>query len=178
MATSRIALGKARVAMVKGERVAEGMLYDPEGVPTTDPSAMFREPSGALVPFGEHKGSGLALMCELLAGGLSGGGTIQPENPRGPGIYNHMFAVVVDPDRLIDRAWLAREIDALVAYVKSARRAPGVDEILVAGDPERRQRTERRANGIPLAEGAWRGIVAAAAGVGVAAEELEAIRSG
>jgi uncharacterized oxidoreductase len=178
MATSKIALGKARVAMVKGEPVPEGSLFDAAGEPSTDPSVLFDDPSGALLPFGEHKGSGLALMCELLAGGLSGGGTIQPEHPRGPGIYNHMFAVVVDPAQLIDRNWLAHEVDAMIAYVKSARREPSTEQILVAGEPERLQREARQAGGIPLAEGAWRGIVEAAGRVGVEANELEQIRQG
>lgn len=178
MATSKIAVGKARVAMVKGEAVPEGTVLDEHGNATTDPSVLFREPLGALLPFGEHKGSGLALMCELLAGGLSGGGTIQPEHPRGLGIYNHMFALVIDPGRLIDRAWLAHEIDALIAYVKSARREIPSQEILVAGEPERARRRERLQSGLPLAEEAWQGIVAAAQEVGVTAKELEAIRGG
>ena len=177
MATSRIALGKARVAMVKGEPVPEGAVLDADGEPTTDPSVLFREPPGALLPFGEHKGSGLALMCELLAGGLSGGGTIQPERPRGPGIYNHMFTIVVDPARLVDLSWLAHEVDAIVAYVKSSRRDADTERVQVAGDPERATGRERRRSGIPLAEGAWNGIVAAGEGVGVAPSELEAIRA-
>lgn len=178
MATSKIALGKARVAMVKGEGVPPGSVLDSDGRETTDPGVLFRDPPGALLPFGEHKGSGLALMCELLAGGLSGGGTIQPEHERGPGIYNQMFTLVVDPDRLVDRAWLAHEVRALIAYVKSSRRDTRSDQILVAGEAERISRQERQRSGIPLAEGAWRGIVAAGESVGVPAAELERFRSG
>ena len=51
------------------------LLIDNQGRATTDPSVMYKEPRGSLLPFGDHKGSGLMLMCELLAGGLSGGGT-------------------------------------------------------------------------------------------------------
>ena len=62
-------------------------------------------------------------MCELLAGGLSGGGTIQPENPRRESIVNNMFTILIDPARLVDTSWLSSEIDAMIAYVKSAQPA-------------------------------------------------------
>jgi LDH2 family malate/lactate/ureidoglycolate dehydrogenase len=64
-----------RVAMAKGETVPDGYLLDADGRPTGDPSVMFRTPLGALLPFGEHKGSALALAVELLAGALLGGFT-------------------------------------------------------------------------------------------------------
>jgi hydroxycarboxylate dehydrogenase B len=75
MATSRSALGKARIAMNSGVLAPEGSLLDSTGKPTRDPSVMFKQPPGALVAFGEHKGYGLGLFCELLAGVLTGGGT-------------------------------------------------------------------------------------------------------
>ena len=70
MATSKIAMGKSRVAYNKGLPVPEGSLLDGAGKPTTDPGCMWPERLGALVAMGEHKGSGLALICELFAGAL------------------------------------------------------------------------------------------------------------
>src|SRR4029450_2103420 len=72
MATSAIALGKVRVAFLKGEPVPDGVLVDAEGKPTNDAEVMYQAPFGALGPFGQHKGYGLALMCELLGGALAG----------------------------------------------------------------------------------------------------------
>tara|TARA_B100001123_G_C15276073_1_gene1012228 strand:- start:929 stop:1960 length:1032 start_codon:yes stop_codon:yes gene_type:complete len=155
MATSRIAIGKARVAMSKGDKLDPGMVVDSDGKPTTDPAVMYQSPRGALLPFGEHKGSGLALICELLAGGLSGGGTIQPQNPRQASIVNNMFAFLVDPTRLVDIEWLRAEIDATVAYVKSARPVTGAQPILVAGDKERIETAMRSADGIDVNDEAW-----------------------
>jgi len=155
MATSRIAIGKARVAMSKGDKLDPGMVVDSDGKPTTDPAVMYQSPRGALLPFGEHKGSGLALICELLAGGLSGGGTIQPQNPRQASIVNNMFAFLVDPTRLVDIEWLRAEIDATVAYVKSARPVTGDQPILVAGDKERIETATRSADGIDVNDEAW-----------------------
>ena len=111
MATSRIALGKTRVAFNKGQSLIEGLVIDHSGQPSTDPAVMaaymFPERSdnpqiGALTPVGDHKGYGLALFCELLGGMMSGGGTVQPEHSRKKSIINNMFTILIDPKRLID----------------------------------------------------------------------------
>ncbi len=173
MATSRIAMGKARVAMTGGVPLDEGLVIDAAGRGTTDPSVIFSEPRGALLPFGMHKGSGLALMCELLAGGLSGGGTIQPGNPRTGSIVNNMLAILVDPARLVDMDWLRAEIDATVAYVKSARPADPGTPVVVAGDPERASRERRAAEGVVLDDTAWTGLLEAGERLGLDRHEME-----
>jgi uncharacterized oxidoreductase len=98
MATSRIALGKVRVAANRGLPVPADSLLDAAGRPTRDGGVMFAEPRGAMIAMGEHKGSGLAILCELLAGALTGGGTVQPAHERAGGIINNMLSVVIDPD--------------------------------------------------------------------------------
>jgi hydroxycarboxylate dehydrogenase B len=70
MATSVVAMGKVRVARNKGEQMKPGILLDGAGKPTTDPGAMYRDPRGAVLTFGEHKGYALAFVCEMLAGCL------------------------------------------------------------------------------------------------------------
>jgi uncharacterized oxidoreductase len=178
MATSKIPLGKARVAMNRGVPVAAGMLLDPQGEPTTDPSVMFREPRGSLLPFGEHKGYGLAIFCELLAGVLAGGGTIQPENSRLGSIVNNMLTFVVDPRCLVDHAWMQAEIDAVVRYVKESPPAAAGGSVMVAGDPERKMLAERMAAGIPVEEATWEEIMQAGEGVGLSRSRLEAFARG
>ena len=74
-ATSKIAQGKTRVAFNKGVELEPGTMIDDRGEPTTNPRYTVVDPLGALLPFGEHKGSGLALICELLGGALAGGAT-------------------------------------------------------------------------------------------------------
>lgn len=168
MATSKIALGKARVAMNKGVPVADDEVIDHRGRPTTDPSVMFGESDrGALLPIGEHKGYGLGLACEILAGVLSGGGTIAPENERLGAIVNNMLTVVIDPARLVDLAWMRREIDAIVAYSQGSPALDPAEPVLIAGDPERSTAAERRAVGIPIDPRSWSDIVQAGATVGL-----------
>lgn len=176
MATSRIAFGKVKVAYNAGKRVPAGSLIDPYGKPTDDPGTMFADPHGALLPVGEHKGYGLALMCELLGGVLTGGGTMQPGNPRPGGIVNNMLTVIIDPDRLVDRAWLAGELDAMITFVKSSKPAVSGRPVRVAGEPERDAREERSRGGIPMDETTWEEIVQAAEKVGMTREQVEGMR--
>ena len=98
-ATSRIAHGKARVAVNKGEQVPQGYLIDHSGQPATDPSVVFDSPLGALLPFGDHKGAGIALMAEILSAGLGHGPTM-PETPHKAWIINSLFGIILDPSRL------------------------------------------------------------------------------
>jgi hydroxycarboxylate dehydrogenase B len=175
MATSKIAIGKARVARNKGVPVPEGSLLDPAGRPTRDAAVMFQEPRGAIIAMGEHKGSGLAIVCELLAGALTGGWTIQPGHPQAGGIVNNMLSVIVDPDVFGDRRQLMGEIDALIGYVKSARPRAGFDEVLVPGEPERRRRAELLAHGIDVDERTWTEILGAARTLGLADEQIDAL---
>ena len=172
MATSKIALGKARVALNRGEPVAPGQLLDPRGEPTRDPRVMFQEPRGALLPFGEHKGYGLGFFCELLAGVLAGGGSIQPGNPRQGSIVNNMLTFVVDPGRLVDHAWMQAEIDALVRYFKESRPVEPGGSVLVAGEPERRKFAERSRAGIEVEEVTWEEILVAGSEVGLSRSQL------
>ena len=142
MATTTIAAGKARVAFNKGVSVPDGSLIDAAGQPTNDPAAFIRDHTGALLSFGRHKGSGLAVMCEIMAGAIGGGQRADDE--RHGGILNSMLAIVIDLARLGDAAAIARDVEAVKTHIRSARVAPGFDEVLLPGEPERRTAAARR----------------------------------
>jgi hydroxycarboxylate dehydrogenase B len=170
MATTTIAFGKARVAHNRGVKVPEGALIDVDGQPTTDPEALVARHEGALLAFGRHKGSGLAVMCEIMAGALAGG--LRADQGKRGGIVNSMLAFVVDVSRLGDPASMAEHFAAVGAHIKAARAAPGFDEILVPGEPERRQAEQRGARGIEVDETSWAQICQAAASIGVTAADI------
>lgn len=164
-ATSRVAHGKARVAWLKGERVAGGSaMVDAEGRQTDDPSVLFTEPKGAQLPFGEHKGAGLALICSLLAGSLIGGPTEQ-HGPQGAAIVNGLLSIVIDPAALGAGRQLMDEIDPFVAWVKEAA-IPG-QAVKAPGDAERESRARRSREGIALDDGTLGQLREAAGSVGL-----------
>lgn len=162
MATTKVAQGKVRVAYNKGVPVPPDCLIDSKGTMTTDPSVMFEEPTGALMSVGAHKGYGLALICEVLAGGLSGGGTFLPERSDGWSIINNMLTIIVDPARLGDTGALYSEIDDFIRHVKASPPAPDVDEVMVPGDPERKSTALRSAEGLPVDDQTWEEMVQSA----------------
>lgn len=168
-ATSRIAFGKTRVAYNKGLHVPPGCLIDHQGAPTTDPTVMHEAPYGALRSFGEYKGYGLAAMCEIFAGALSGGFTTRAETiVTSNAIINCMLSVIIDPAAL-DAPNAQAEADAFVDWVKASPLMPDTERIRLPGEVELDCRNERSRHGIPVDAATWRQIREAAESVGVTA---------
>ena len=161
-ATSRVAMGKVRVAHNAGKKMLDGALLDHQGKPTTNPAVMYTEPKGVVLPFGEHKGSGLALVCELLAGAIVGSATVTTMTPPERGIINGMLSIVIDPAKLSTRDSMLAEIDAMISWVKSAKPSDPDMPVLIAGEPERMARAERMAKGVDVEDETWRQLLAIA----------------
>jgi hydroxycarboxylate dehydrogenase B len=170
MATSRIAMGKVRVARNKGEQIMPDTLLDEAGNPTTDPNVMYRRPRGALMTFGEHKGYALAFICEMLAGAVTGSGTMRPERQDAESVTNGMLEIVIDPARLTDQAWMKDEIAAMAGYITASPPRRESEPVLIPGDPERANRARRLQAGVPIDDETWREIALAARGVNVLIE--------
>ena len=152
MATSAIAFGKARVARNKGVPVPEGALIDGQGRPTTDPTTYVDTKAGALLAFGAHKGSGLAILCEVLGAALTGGATIAPHHERRDGILNSMLSFILDPRpsaipaQLRPRGRRHCRLGQGIAACPGLRRGPDAGRARAAGPraPPRRGRADRR----------------------------------
>ena len=101
-ATSQVAAGKVRVAHNKKTPMDPGLLIDSEGNATADPGVLYNAPYGAILPFGLHKGGGLAVICDILAGALTGGRTHSPRTIKkdGTDIINNMLSIIIDPDAM------------------------------------------------------------------------------
>jgi uncharacterized oxidoreductase len=169
-ATSRVAQGKMRVAHNEGRQVEPGYLIDERGRPTTNPGVVVvPQPGGmfgALLAFGEHKGYGMAVACELLGGALTGSGTWHRPADNQRAVINGMFTVIVDPRQLGTQQAFASEALAFVEWLKQSPPGSGSEGVMLAGEPERRARREREARGIALDDQTWGEIVAAGAKVG------------
>ena len=179
-ATSLVAEGKCLVAWAGGKKLPPGALIEPDGRLSTDPKTLYGEVpegavpnpqngAGAIRAFGDHKGSGLALMCELLAGAFTGSGCSGPEREM---IANGMLSIYMAVDRFHSGEGFAQELRRYVEWVKSARPSEPGGEVLVPGEVERRMRAARLADGIPLSDQAWNDILATGRKVGLGENRL------
>lgn len=173
MATTTVAAGKIFKAYLNGQpEIPAGWAFDANGVPTTNAEAAYK---GLLMPLGGYKGSGLAMMVEVLCGVL-GGGAMANElggiRYRGKLVRVSQTFLAIDIARFMPVEEFTARMEKLVGIIKSTPAAPGYDEVLVAGDPEWRIEAQRLRDGVPIAEGNWENLCKAATSVGVAVPAL------
>jgi hydroxycarboxylate dehydrogenase B len=179
-ATSIVAEGKVLVASRGGKKLPKGALIDGDGTLSEDPAVLYgphsaegardhTKGSGAIRAFGEHKGSGLAFICELLGGALTGNGATAPDRR----FANGMLAFYVDP-RVVDPShFFDGEISRYVDFIRATKPVAGVESVLIPGDPEAKMRAERTKNGVPLPDDTWAAIVNTAREVGVSEVSIQ-----
>ncbi len=153
LATSATAEGKLRVARDKGDAIPPGQILDRGGAPSQNPADFYD--GGVILPMGGHKGYGLAVMIDLLAGALSGMG---PASSAQYGGGNGTLIFALDPARFGDGARFTAYVEELCHALAAAPPAPGVERVLVPGDPEWRTRAQRSAVGVDLPEMTWQKI--------------------
>jgi uncharacterized oxidoreductase len=169
IATSVVPEGRIRQLRNSGEAASEGWIIDSEGNSTTDPADFYGPPKGAILPLGGaagHKGFGLSLIVDLLAGGLSTAGCCRadaPDEPAGDGV----LTMVIDVSSFTPLEDYEKSVNELVDYVKSSKPAPGFREVLVPGEPESRAREKRLKEGISIDDETWSQIRKTAVQLGV-----------
>jgi len=185
-ATSAVAEGKALVALQGGKELPPDVLITPDGQRTNDPTVLYgdvppgkvanpMEGPGALRALGDHKGSGLAFICEIMACALTGAGC-SGDNDRP--YCNNMLGIFMDAGAFHTDDTLAREVKDYVKFYTSSKPETEGGRIMVPGEPERLKRAERTANGIPMAEKAWNILLDTARQVGISEDEIESILNG
>lgn len=173
MATTTVALNKIYRAVLSGQpEIPAGWALDVDGNPTTDTQKAIE---GLPMPLGGYKGSGLAVMVEILCGVLSGGAMTTELG----GVRVHRqamrvshFFLAIDVERFLPRGQFEARMDKLCESLKNVEPAPGFEEVVVAGEPEWREEARRLREGIPLDEGVWKALVETAKKVGVEAPEV------
>ena len=159
--------GKVRDHLFRGAQLPENVIIDAAGNPSRDPSDFYGPPTGALLPLGGpvgHKGYALAVMIEMLAGGLSGAGYVsEAAVTHGNGVLFQVMNIAA----FEDIADFKRRTRELIAHVKSAKVRAGVDEVLFPGEPEYRSTRQRTRDGIELPDRLWRALNELAAELGV-----------
>lgn len=156
MATTTVAANKIFKAFHNREpEIPPGWAMDKEGRPTTNTAEAFH---GLVSPLGGYKGTGLAVMVEILCAVL-GGGAMSKELG-GLRVKDRAFRashcfIAIDPRRFLDEALFGERMDKLTDYLHSSAPAAGYEEVLIAGEPEVRNEKRRREAGIPLGPGEW-----------------------
>ena len=150
ISTSAIAEGKIQVALNHGEQLPPGCTIDSEGRPNRTPRCSTGHRWARCLPIGGHKGYGLSVFCEILAGALSGGQTTNPANATAGRLVNNMLSLVFDPEAFCGAEAFAAEIVRLAAWVKASPPAVPGGEVLLPGEIERRTRARLERDGIPL----------------------------
>ena len=179
-ATSIVAEGKVLVASRGGKKLPKGALIDGDGALSEDPAVLYgphtaegprdhTKGTGAIRAFGEHKGSGLAFICELLGGALTGTGATAADRR----FANGMLSFYIDPKVVDTDNFFDGEISRYVDFIRATKPVAGVDTVLIPGDPERKMRAERTQNGVPLPDDTWAAIVSTAREVGVSEVSIQ-----
>jgi uncharacterized oxidoreductase len=165
-----VAEGKIRVALNKGVPVPENCIIDAQGRPTTDPRVFYADPPGAILPIAAHKGYGLSIVCEVLAGALTGGGCSNPVHK--DRVVNGMLSIFLDQSFFLAEAAFAAEVQRFVDWVKSSQKVSPDDDILMPGEIEERTKAQRCRDGIEIDENTWSQLLATARSLGVNAAQL------
>ena len=160
MSTSVVASGKIRVKQHQDEALPHGWLIDREGESTTNADDFYGTPPAALLPFGgiaAHKGFGLSVIVDILAGALTGAGCSQGEDAR---VGNGLFVLVINVASFRGFPGFSAEIERFIAYLKSAKRAAGVEAIRMPGERGWEEQRKREQEGIPIDAETWEQIQA------------------
>lgn len=162
-ATSMAAEGKVRVAKNKGETVPEGWIQDSQGRPSIIPDDLYN--GGALLPLGQHKGYCLSLLMELMGGVLTGQGNSGLSNY--PTLRNGVIfmALSIEAFRPLDD--FLTDGAAFCELIKTTPPAPGVEEVLLPGEPEHRASKQRQSSGISIDDTTWQQLTGAAIELGI-----------
>jgi LDH2 family malate/lactate/ureidoglycolate dehydrogenase len=153
LATSLVARGNIVAAQKKGDCIPLGWALDPNGNPTTNAAQALL---GTVLTMAGHKGYALAVMVEIFSSVLSGSamgaaiGSMYKNMDRKQDV-GHFFCLF-DIAAFMDLAAFRERLDRMIDEIKACRKRPGVEEILVPGEPEHRKARMNRELGIPIGE--------------------------
>jgi LDH2 family malate/lactate/ureidoglycolate dehydrogenase len=161
-ATSKVAEGKLKIAMAEGRPAPAGSIIDNAGRPTVDPADLYN--GGALLAFGDHKGSGMSMLIELTAGLVSKMGTsVDPAYHGG----NGTLLMALDVGAFTDLELFFDQAETFCREAKRIGAGTNGADVLLPGEFEQRMLEARRAGGVVVAEEIRRQITVLADGLGV-----------
>jgi LDH2 family malate/lactate/ureidoglycolate dehydrogenase len=166
-ATASMSMGEIQRRVAKKEAIPDGVIIDANGNPTNDFKAFRGPPRGVFLPFGGYKGSGVALVTEILGGLLSGNGLGRHWWTKGGHGVNGLFLQAFAIEEFQELNSFYDKVDELIAFIKSTQCAPGFGEILLPGEAGRRRETLERENGVEIDPETWSDLTKLAAEFGI-----------
>jgi LDH2 family malate/lactate/ureidoglycolate dehydrogenase len=166
-ATASMSMGELQRRVARGESIPDGVILDGNGHPTNDFKAFRGPPRGVFLPFGGYKGSGVALVTEILGGLLSGNGPGRHWWTKGGHGVNGLFLQAVAIEEFQDPNTFYDKVDELIGSIKAAPRARGFSEILLPGEASRRREDLQRENGVEVDPETWSDLLELAVELGV-----------
>ncbi|MBI1354911.1 MAG: amino acid adenylation domain-containing protein [Acidobacteria bacterium] len=160
IALSAAPRGKIGLRLAEGKPLEQGWILDAQGRPSTDLADLAE---GLGMPIGGHKGYGLALAMEGLAGVLTGAGFCWDHeghrgDPRPGGLDLGHLMIAIDPELFGSTEEFRARVDRMIEQTKSGALAAGATEILTPGEPEMRARERNLREGVPLRASAYRTV--------------------
>lgn len=149
IAMSQAAVGKIATYKRRGEKVPLGWGLDQAGQPTDDPAAILA--SRNFLPMGEHKGSGLALIIEMMTAALAGGllaHELGSHDPSGMDIDGSKLFLALNPAAFGPADRFFQRVEDLLTYLKSDPAEAA--SILFPGEHGWQTRERYLKNGIPM----------------------------
>jgi len=168
IATSVAAYGKVKTKAQRGEPLPEGWMIDAFGRPLTDPK---RAEEGFLLPIGDYKGYGLALVFGLLAGTLNGAAfgrdVIDFNKDDTTSTNTGQVIVALDIARFSTVEAFKRNVDEVIRQMRNSQRMHGVERIRVPGEQSHATWLERSNIGVPMNDTLFKDLQRLAADLGV-----------
>ena len=153
ISTSATTNGLTKRLHDEGGRLPAEWVIDGQGRPSDDPSVLFQEPRGTILPLGGldsgHKGFGLSLTVEALTGGLAGFGRADPKQGWGATV----FLQILDPQAFAGRADFVRQMDEVARQCHASRPAQAGKSVRLPGEKGHALAQRQRAEGVELHQG-------------------------
>jgi uncharacterized oxidoreductase len=166
-ATSSMSMGELNHRVAMNEPLPEGILLDGYGNPTTEFSTFRGPPRGVMLPFGGHKGSGVHIVADVLAGVLSGNGRGMTWLDKGASAVNAVFLQAISVEELLPLDEFTAQIAEFASFIRTRKPAPGFDEVRVPGDRSREMAERQMREGVEMRDDLWRHLVETAERMGV-----------
>jgi LDH2 family malate/lactate/ureidoglycolate dehydrogenase len=154
IALSAVAAGKILGMKALGQAIPPNWLTDADGLPTSEVGDWPN--SGSMVPMALHKGYGIALLIEILAGAMTGAGMLSEVKSwilqsREVSRLGQAF-IVIDVGKIISIDQFKQRVDQIIREIRQSPKAKGSERIYVPGEIEWAKRDDALKNGIPLPE--------------------------